>query len=297
MVRDNLLFNNSDTGLLLTGASFESSGNVAFNNTRGFYYDDTSGPLVARVHDDLAYANTTGFELRGAGEYFNLNAHDNTTGFLAPSGALSGVVHDITSWRNNTGISWNGGLLQNARTYGNFGTGLYLGYGAWTVSGIVAHGKGARYFIPIKTAQEAAGVENRVSMFYVRSKGNTEATRAEILKLEPNNRVRSIAEYMTLMNSSNLPELKPFIKTMVGIGIVISFLVVFLNMHTLVLERTREIGILKALGFTRSGIAQLLLGETLALTIIGSTFGIALTFLTKAVLTQTAGRHQGRNGE
>src|ERR1700704_5260534 len=42
----------------------------------------------------------------------------------------------------------------------------------FTVSGIVAHGKGARYFIPIRTAQEIAGAERRVSMFYVRSKGD-----------------------------------------------------------------------------------------------------------------------------
>jgi len=157
----------------------------------------------------------------------------------------------------------------------------------FTICGIVAHGKGARFFIPLKTAQDISGAEKRVSVFYVRSKGDTEATRAEILKLEPSNRVRSISEYMTLMNSSNLPELKPFIKTMVGIGVVISFLVVFLNMHTLVLERTREIGILKALGFTRSGIAKLLLGETLALTIIGSLVGIGLTYLTEAILKQT----------
>jgi len=158
---------------------------------------------------------------------------------------------------------------------------------AFTICGIVAHGKGARFFIPLRTAQDISGAEKRVSVFYVRSKGDTEATRAEILNLEPNNRVRSISEYMTLMNSSNLPELKPFIRTMVGVGIVISFLVVFLNMHTLVLERTREIGILKALGFTRAGITKLLLGETLALTLIGSAFGICLTFLTKAVLMET----------
>jgi len=29
----------------------------------------------------------------------------------------------------------------------------------------------------------------------------------------------------------------------VGLGIVISFLVVLLNMHTMVMERTREVGI------------------------------------------------------
>src|SRR5262249_30443394 len=157
----------------------------------------------------------------------------------------------------------------------------------FTISGIVAHGKGARFYIPLKTAQEVAGVENRVSMFYVRSKGDTEATRAEILRLSPNNRVRSMAEYVTLMSSSNLPELKPFLRSMVGLGMVISFLVVLLNMHTLVMERTREVGILKALGFSRLDIARMLLGETFVLALLGSAFGILLTFLTQAILKET----------
>src|SRR5213594_5121032 len=101
----------------------------------------------------------------------------------------------------------------------------------FTVSGIVAHGKGARYFIPIRTAQEIAGAEKRVSMFYVRSKGDTEATRGQILKLMPQNKILSLSEYMTLMNSSNLPQLRPFTRTMVALGIVVSFLVVLLNMQ------------------------------------------------------------------
>lgn len=159
---------------------------------------------------------------------------------------------------------------------------------SFRVSGIVAHGKGARFFIPIKTAQEIAGVEKRVSMFYVRSKGDTEATRAEILRLSPDNRVRSMAEYVTLMSSSNLPELKPFVRSMVGLGIVISFLVVLLNMHTMVMERTREVGILKALGFSRLDIVRMLLGETLVLTLLGCVTGIVLTFLTQAILKQTS---------
>src|ERR1700726_1855061 len=157
----------------------------------------------------------------------------------------------------------------------------------FTISGIVAHGKGARYFIPLHTAQEIAGVEKRVSMFYVRSRGDTEAARGEILQMDPKNRVRSMSEYVTLMSSSNLPELRPFIRSMVGLGIVISFLVVLLNMHTMVMERTREVGILKALGFSRFDIVEMLLGETLVLTLLGSGFGILITFLTQAILKQT----------
>ncbi len=159
---------------------------------------------------------------------------------------------------------------------------------SFTISGIVGHGKGARFFIPLRTAQEIAGVEKRVSMFYVRSRGNSEAARAEILRLDPKNRVRSMGEYVTLMSSSKLPELRPFIRSMVGLGIVISFLVVLLNMHTMVMERTREVGILKALGFSRLDVVQMLLGETLVLTLLGSGLGIALTFLTQAILKETS---------
>jgi putative ABC transport system permease protein len=159
---------------------------------------------------------------------------------------------------------------------------------SFVISGIVAHGKGARFFVPMRTAQEIAGVEKRVSMFYVRSKGDTEKARAEILTLNPKNRVRSTSEYVTLMSSSNLPELRPFIRSMVGLGIVISFLVVLLNMHTMVMERTREVGILKALGFSRLDVVRMLLGETLVLTLLGSGLGIALTFLTQAILKETS---------
>src|SRR5712671_398931 len=158
---------------------------------------------------------------------------------------------------------------------------------AFTICGVVAHGKGARYFIPLKTAQDMTGADQRVSMLYVRSKGDVEATREQILNVAPGEGVKSMAEYTTLMNSSNLPELKPFIRSMVGLGMVISFLVVLLNMHTMVMERTREIGILKALGFSRLDVVRMLLGETLILTLMGTGLGIALTFLTQAILKQT----------
>jgi len=158
----------------------------------------------------------------------------------------------------------------------------------FTVSGIVAHGKGARFFIPIRTAQEIAGAEQRVSMFYVRSKGDTDGTRAQILKLLPQSSVRSLSEYVSLMTSSNLPQLKPFTRTMVWLGIVISFLVVLLNMHTMVMERTREVGILKALGFTRFAVVRMLLGETLIVALIGTIMGILLTFVAQAILKETS---------
>jgi putative ABC transport system permease protein len=152
------------------------------------------------------------------------------------------------------------------------------------VAGIVLHGKGARFFIPLTTAQDIAGAEKRVSMVYVRSKGDTEATRAALVHLLPNYRIRSMAEYMSLMTSSNLPELKPFIRSFVMLGAGISFLVVLLTMHTIVLERTREIGILKALGSTRLGVLRQIEVEAELMAALGAILGVALTYGTKALL-------------
>jgi putative ABC transport system permease protein len=158
----------------------------------------------------------------------------------------------------------------------------------FTVRGIVVHGKGARFFVPIRTAQEIAGAENRVSMIYVRSTGNTEAVRAELVKRFPNYRVRSMAEYMSLMTSSSLPELRPFVNSFVGLGVAVSFLVVLLTMYTMVLERQREIGILKALGSSRLEICRLILAEALMLVVLGVALGLTCTYGVTALLHRTS---------
>jgi putative ABC transport system permease protein len=156
------------------------------------------------------------------------------------------------------------------------------------VAGIVVHGRGARFFIPLKTAQDIAGAENRVSIIYVRSRGDTEKARNELVKLLPTYTIRSMAEYSTLMTSSNLPELKPFIRSFVGIGVAISFMVILLTMYTLVLERTRDIGVLKALGSSRLEICGMIVGETLVMVGLGIVVGIGCTYGVVVVLRHTS---------
>ncbi len=153
-----------------------------------------------------------------------------------------------------------------------------------TVCGIVRHGKGARSFVPLATAQEIAGAEHRVTLFYVRSTGNTEAARLEVVRLLPGYLVRSMQDYLTLMNSSNLPAIRPFLRVMILLGVSISFLVVLLTMHTMVLERTREIGILKALGASRGEIARLFLAESTVMAALGVAIGLTATFAAREFL-------------
>ncbi|HXE74326.1 MAG TPA: FtsX-like permease family protein [Candidatus Xenobia bacterium] len=153
------------------------------------------------------------------------------------------------------------------------------------VCGIVEHGRGARYFIPLATAQELVGAEQRVSMFWVQSSGNPRAVHEKLALLFPRHRIRLMEEYLSLMVSSNLPEIRPFTRAVVLVGILISFMVVLLSMYTIVLERTREIGILKALGASRWNIVGMVLRESLAVSFLGILLGVAASYGVKFVVT------------
>lgn len=153
------------------------------------------------------------------------------------------------------------------------------------VAGIVEHGRGARYFIPLRTAQELLGVEKRVSMFWVQTDNQTERVRQQVMRLLPRHQVRPMEEYLSLMVSSNLPEVRPFTRAVILVGLVITFLVILLSMYTVVLERTREIGILKALGASRWNIAGLLLRESLVISFLGVVVGGVSTFIVRAIVT------------
>jgi putative ABC transport system permease protein len=83
---------------------------------------------------------------------------------------------------------------------------------------------------------------------------------------------------------NNIPMLRTFIRVVIGLGVLIGFLVVFLSMYTAVLERTREIGILKSLGASPLYIVSLLLAETAVLAVIGSVVGVLFTYGTKWIM-------------
>jgi putative ABC transport system permease protein len=61
--------------------------------------------------------------------------------------------------------------------------------------------------------------------------------------------------------------------------VVIGFLVIFQSMYTAVMERTREIGILKSMGAGSGYIVGLVLRESGMLAVAGIFVGILLSFL------------------
>src|ERR1700683_1711092 len=91
-------------------------------------------------------------------------------------------------------------------------------------------------------------------------------------------------EYVSGVSVNSIPELRTFTNVVIGLGLAIGFLVVFLSMYTAVLERTREIGILKALGAGPGYILGMLLRETILLSVAGTIAGILMTYGARALL-------------
>lgn len=155
----------------------------------------------------------------------------------------------------------------------------------WNVAGVVESGKMSRLFLPIALLQELTANEGKYSTIYLKvdKKENIEPLIQQLKSLEPlkDYPIYSLEEFTSLISIDNAPGLRPFLNVIVGLAVVVGFLVVFLSFYTAVLERTREIGILKSLGATPMYVVGLLFREAIALSLIGSFLGILLSYGTK----------------
>jgi putative ABC transport system permease protein len=153
----------------------------------------------------------------------------------------------------------------------------------WHVVGIVEHGKGARLFVPIATLQDLVGAHEKASIFLVKCTRpeHTEDVIDEMKAMFPGYPVRPLKDFMTLMTSTNIPGLQTFINAMIALAVSIGLLVIFLTMYTTVLERTRDIGVLKSLGASNLLIVRALLSETALLCALGVAAGIGLSYVVR----------------
>ncbi len=156
------------------------------------------------------------------------------------------------------------------------------------ISGIVEHGKGGRKFLPISTLQSLTGAEGKASIFYVvlDDPKNYDAFKSEILKIAGMSQyvVTSTQEWLSLVTPERLPGFSITVKVVIGIAVCIGFIVIFQSMYTAVMERTREIGILKSLGASKAYIVNVILRETIILAIAGIALGIFISYATQSLL-------------
>jgi putative ABC transport system permease protein len=156
------------------------------------------------------------------------------------------------------------------------------------ISGIVERGKGARKFVQLSTLQDLIGAKDKATIFYLKldNPANADTVVDEIKQVSGMERhtVNTMASYLAAMSTSNIPMLSTFINVVVGISMVIGFIVIFQAMYTAVMERTREIGILKSMGASKFYIVNVVLRETFLLALAGIIVGIAISMASRAAL-------------
>lgn len=154
----------------------------------------------------------------------------------------------------------------------------------WHVAAIIEHGKGARLFVPLATLQELVGAHDKASIFLLKCTRpeHTNDVMDEIRHILPGYTIRPLKDFLSLMTSTNIPGLQAFIDAMIALAVAIGLLVIFLTMYTTVVERTRDIGVLKSLGASQSFIVRALLIESAALCLFGIVVGIGLSYLVRA---------------
>jgi putative ABC transport system permease protein len=156
------------------------------------------------------------------------------------------------------------------------------------ISGIVEHGKGGRKLLPIDTMGDLTGDAGKASLFLIKvdDPANRQLVIREIHATRgfESNEVETIDDWLAQMTPERFPGFNIAIRVVTGIAVIVGFLVIFQSMYTAVLERTREIGILKSLGSSKLTIVSVVLRETAVMACAGVILGIAGTYGVRELL-------------
>jgi putative ABC transport system permease protein len=156
------------------------------------------------------------------------------------------------------------------------------------ICGIVEHGKGARKFLPLATMQDLIGTPGHASVFYIKvdNPDNVDTVIKEIKQVPgmQDYSVRSMQEYLSMMTPESLPGFATAIRIVVAIAMIIGFMVIFQSMYTAVMERTREIGILKSLGASKLYIVNVIVRETMLLALVGILTGTIVSLVARHII-------------
>jgi putative ABC transport system permease protein len=162
----------------------------------------------------------------------------------------------------------------------------------YRITGIYETGQGMEEsggVLVLEDAQTIAQKERTVSLFQVglRRGADAETVMARIEALDDELTVTTAAGYSTSQQWTQY--LQGLAWGVAAIAILIGGLGMMSAMVMSVLERTREIGVLRAVGWSRGRILRMILGESVALSAVGGVLGVLLG----AVLAWAVGQAPG----
>lgn len=183
----------------------------------------------------------------------------------APQG-LNEAVIDETKARNNN--------LRVGDVFKPFGPQDYR------IVGIYSPESGARVKLTLAALQDALQANEKCTFIFVKLRNPDQLVQvAQRINTElTGNKIQPTSEVFTSFEQS-IPYLGVFLRVLVGLAAVVSSLVVMLAMYTTITERTREIGILKAMGASRGFIVGIIEKEAILISLIGLVVGFVVSLI------------------
>lgn len=190
--------------------------------------------------------------------------------------ALNEVVVDEEKARNNN--------LSIGSEINLFGKELYK------VTGIYSPEAGPRVKMSLAAMQNALEAPDKCTWIYVKVKNPEQAVEVarRINQQLEGNKIQLTRDIVTNIEKS-IPYLGVFLRTLVALSAFVSMLVVMLAMYTTITERTREIGILKALGASRGFIVGEIEKEAVLISVGGVVAGFLVSFLAAYLIKRAYG--------
>jgi putative ABC transport system permease protein len=230
---------------------------------------------VEGVADVTPVLNWHVSQIKGQTKAVNLWAVDYPS-FSRISGGLSFVLGQENRPLENPGDLAVDTMLSET-------TGLRLGDTVemlntqFKVAGVFKAGAGGRFYARLQDIQEAVGASDKASFFLVEGVPgqDPEALAKRLLETFKGHKITPMTQVSRLMRENTIG-LREFKQALTGMAVIISFMVVLLAMYTAIIERTREIGILRAIGASQGRVVQFVIGESLLICIAGVVVGIGL---------------------
>ncbi|MDQ3803952.1 MAG: ABC transporter permease [Acidobacteriota bacterium] len=193
----------------------------------------------------------------------------------APAAADEVIIDETKAGNNNLGVGSTINLFGNQ---------------PYTVTGVYTPEAGPRVKMSLAAMQDALESPGKATWIYVKVTDPARAveTARAIDEALPGNKLQLTRDIITNIEKS-IPYLGVFLRTLVVLSAVVSALVVMLAMYTTITERTREIGILKALGASRGYIVGEIEKEALLISLAGLAAGFAASFLAGYLIRRAYG--------
>jgi putative ABC transport system permease protein len=156
----------------------------------------------------------------------------------------------------------------------------------WKISGICRAGAVVRIFVPLEIMQQLNGTPDKATIMFVKLETNSDAG-AVLKSLRENYPGLNISDPATLREQSSMPGFTELQFTVAFISALIGFMVILMAMYSTIYERTREIGILKSLGASRSFIISMILKESVIICTLGVLLGIGVSVLIRALIVSS----------